>query len=36
MHDVCLWHKADITIVLNHVRFWGQTGHWPRLSKEYP
>jgi len=21
--DVCLWHKADITIALNHVRFWG-------------
>ena len=21
--DVRLWHKADITIVLNHVRFWG-------------
>jgi hypothetical protein len=21
--DVRYWHKADITIVLNHVRFWG-------------
>jgi hypothetical protein len=21
--DVRFWHKADITIVLNHVRFWG-------------
>jgi hypothetical protein len=21
--DVCSWHKADITIVVNHVRFWG-------------
>jgi hypothetical protein len=21
--NVRLWHKADITIVLNHVRFWG-------------
>jgi hypothetical protein len=20
---VCFWHKADITIVVNHVRFWG-------------
>jgi hypothetical protein len=20
-HNVCFWHKADITIVLNHVRF---------------
>jgi hypothetical protein len=24
---VCFWHKADITIVVNHVRFWGQSGH---------
>ena len=22
-HNVRYWHKADITIVLNHVRFWG-------------
>jgi hypothetical protein len=21
--DVCFWHKADITIMLNHVRFRG-------------
>ena len=21
--NVCFSHKADITIVLNHVRFWG-------------
>ena len=21
--NVCFWHKADITIVLIHVRFWG-------------
>jgi hypothetical protein len=21
--NVCLWHKADITIVLSDVRFWG-------------
>jgi len=21
--DVCLWHKTDITIALNHVRFLG-------------
>ena len=21
--DVRFWHKADITIVLNNVRFWG-------------
>jgi hypothetical protein len=20
--NVCFWHKADITTVLNHVRFW--------------
>jgi hypothetical protein len=25
--DDRLWHKADITIVLNHVRFLGQSGH---------
>jgi hypothetical protein len=23
LHFVCYWHKADITIVLHHVRFWG-------------
>jgi hypothetical protein len=23
--DVRSWHKADIMIVLNHVRFWGLT-----------
>ena len=22
-HFVCFWHKADIVIVLNDVRFWG-------------
>jgi hypothetical protein len=22
-HFVCFWHKADITIVLNDVRYWG-------------
>ena len=22
-HDVCLWHKTDIKIVLNHLRCWG-------------
>ena len=21
--NVCFWHKADITIMLNDVRFWG-------------
>ena len=21
--NVCFWHLADITIVLNHVRLWG-------------
>jgi len=21
--NVCFWHKADITIVLSHVRYWG-------------
>jgi hypothetical protein len=21
--NVCYWHKADITIVLNNVRYWG-------------
>jgi len=21
--NVCFWHKADITVVLIHVRFWG-------------
>ena len=25
--NVCFWHKADIAIVLNHVRFWGNSGH---------
>ena len=25
--NVCFWHKADITIVLNHVCFRGQSGH---------
>jgi hypothetical protein len=25
--NVRFWHKADITIVLNHVRFWGNSGY---------
>jgi hypothetical protein len=25
--NVCFWHKADITIMLNDVRFWGNSGH---------
>jgi hypothetical protein len=31
--NVCLWHKADITIVPKHVRFRGQSGHGPDLAK---
>jgi hypothetical protein len=27
--DVCFWHKADITIALPNVRYWGQSGHAP-------
>jgi hypothetical protein len=26
-HLVRFWHKADITIGLNHVRLWGKSGH---------
>jgi hypothetical protein len=25
--DVRFWHKADMAIALNDVRFWGQSGH---------
>jgi hypothetical protein len=31
--NVRFWHKADITIVLNHVRFWGQSGHRADITK---
>jgi hypothetical protein len=24
LHNVCFWHKAEIAIVLNNVRFWVQ------------
>src|SRR5262249_15434541 len=27
VRDVRFWHKADITAVLIHVRFWGFSGH---------
>ena len=23
-HNVCFWHKADMTTALTDVRFWGQ------------
>jgi hypothetical protein len=29
---VRLWHKADMAIVLNHVCFWGQSGHHANLQ----
>ena len=27
MLDVRFWHKADLTALLIHVRFWGNSGH---------
>jgi hypothetical protein len=33
-YHVCFWHKANIGIVLNHVRFRGKSGHLFRLTPD--
>src|SRR6516164_1299006 len=33
VHNVRFWHKTDMAIALNDVRFWGQSGHRSDVTK---
>src|SRR6516162_1265613 len=33
LHNVCFWHKTDITTRSTNVRFWGSSGHRTNLRE---